>query len=491
MDYLDPLKNRRDKRLLIIGYFLISVMITMTTLILFYVTEGFGVNGNGNVIQNGLMFFSSQPNPASIYINNKLISSQTNTSFLLPSGTYNVRIKKTGYISWQRSVIVNGGTVEHFDYPFLFPSKLITNNLMSIDNLPQFDTQSLNRRWLLVGNPSQFNQFYLYDLSNPSSNPIIDTIPSSIITPAKNSQSWKLVQWSSDNQHVVLEHLFDNQTEYILVDTQNPTLSINLTKTFSNISFDKLVMINNDYNSYYLYNSSTQELQSVNLATPQVINMTLSNVLAFKGYSTNVILFVTNDTSKSGKVLAEEQVGSKIYIIKSLNSATQYLLNLTTYNSIPYVVIGENNSDKIFIYQDPISQLNNDPNSAPGPIQVLLVPNPDYVSFSANAQFVMAENMNHFAVYNIQSGYAYSYDVKNPLDIPQTHATWMDGDRLMYVSSGKLVVFDYDDANFRILSKASGLLSAFFNQNYSDIYSIIPNSTNTNSYLTATSLVAK
>ncbi len=491
MDYLDPLKNRRDKRLLFIGYFLITIMIALTTLVLFYVTEGFGVNGNGSVIQNSLLFFSSQPNPANIYINNKLFSSQTNTSFLLPAGTYNVKIARSGYTPWQRSIIVNGGTVEHFDYPFLFPSKLITTNLMSIDSLPTLDTQSLDRRWLLVSNPNQFNQFFLYDLNNPTNNPVIDTIPTSVISTAKTSQSWKVIQWSSDNQHLILEHIYDGQTEFILVDIQNPALSVNLTKTFTNLSFDKIVMINNQYNYYYLYNSTSQQLSSVSLASPQVINMTLYNILAFKAYSNNIILFATNDTSKSGKVLIEEQVGSKVYIIKSLNSASRYLLNLTSYNSIPYVVIGDSNSDKIYIYQDPISQLNNNPTLSPGPIQVLLIQNPSYISFSDSSQFVVAENMNHFAVYNFQSGYAYNYSIKSQLDQPQTNAVWMDGDRLTYVSNGNLIVFDYDGANLRVLSKSNPSLLSFFNKNYSDIFSILDNNNSSSSYFTETSLVAQ
>ncbi len=491
MDYLDPLKNRRNKILLIVGYFLISIMIGLTTVVLYYVTEGFGVNNSGQVIQKGLLFFSSQPNPANIYINNALYSAQTNTSFLLPAGTYNIKITKTGYSPWQRSIIVNGGTVEHFDYPFLFPSKLSTKRLSSINGIPSFDTQSLDRRWLLVSDATQFNQFNLYDLNNVTSPPTVVTIPSTILSPATTSQSWHLIQWSSDNRHVLLRHDFDSSSEYILVDTQNPAASINLNKTFNNLSFNQLSMINNQYNLYYLYDSTNDNLYSVDIASPQVVNQTLSNVLAYKSYSTNTLLYVVSDASNNNKVLVEEQVGSKTYIIKSLLPATKYLLNLTTYNSVPYVVIGDSNTGKIYIYQDPISQLNNNPDSAPGPIQVLYIKNPNYLSFSSTAQFVMAENANTFAVYNIESGYAYNYTVNLPMDSPQVNAEWMDGDRLSYVSGGKLVVFDYDDANMRILSAANSNLFAYFSPDYSELYSIVSSGNSSDSFLTQTSMIAQ
>ena len=182
MDYLDPLRNRRNKIILFIGYFLITIMVGLSTVILFYITEGYGVNNNGEVIQKGLLFFSSQPNPANIYINGRLFSSQTNTSFLLPAGTYNISLKATGYKTWYRSVIVNGGTVEHFDYPFLFPNKLSTVNKYSLNGIAGFDSQSLDRRWLLVADPNQISQFYLYDLSNISTPPVSVTLPSAILS---------------------------------------------------------------------------------------------------------------------------------------------------------------------------------------------------------------------------------------------------------------------------------------------------------------------
>ena len=101
MDYLNTDKARRQKILLLTGYVLIAIMVVLSTLILVYITEGYRISKNG-VIQNGLVFFDSQPNPANIYVNNKLEPSTTNTSFLLPSGLYNIKITAKGYMSWRR-----------------------------------------------------------------------------------------------------------------------------------------------------------------------------------------------------------------------------------------------------------------------------------------------------------------------------------------------------------------------------------------------------
>jgi hypothetical protein len=124
MDYLDPKKEARHRVLLFVGYILIGVAILIGTLVLLYQAYGFGIGKNGTVIQNGLVFVSSQPNPANIYLNNKLNKSQTNTRLTLPSGIYQVRLARDGYRDWQRTIEVEGGDVQHFDYPFLIPSKL-------------------------------------------------------------------------------------------------------------------------------------------------------------------------------------------------------------------------------------------------------------------------------------------------------------------------------------------------------------------------------
>jgi K+-transporting ATPase c subunit len=108
MDYLDPKKQRQHTILLIIGYICIGVAIIIATFVLVYQANGYVVNGDGTVIQNGLVFFSSQPHPAQIYVDNKLAKVRTNARDTLPAGIYKIRISRTGYQNWQRTIEVDG-----------------------------------------------------------------------------------------------------------------------------------------------------------------------------------------------------------------------------------------------------------------------------------------------------------------------------------------------------------------------------------------------
>lgn len=64
---------------------------------------------------------------------------------------------------------------------------------------------------------------------------------------------------------------------------------------------------------------------------------------------------------------------------------------------------------------------------------------------------------------------------KEPIDAPQEHANWMDGNRLLYVSGGKLVVFDYDYSNLHGLMASSSAYLPAFSPDYKLVYSLSPN----------------
>src|SRR5689334_16343216 len=97
MDYLDPRKHRQHLIMLMVGYVLIAITIFAGAVLLLYQAYGFGLDKNGQVIQNGLVFVSSRPRPADIYFNGKLNKARTNSRVYLPAGNYTLKLQRTGY----------------------------------------------------------------------------------------------------------------------------------------------------------------------------------------------------------------------------------------------------------------------------------------------------------------------------------------------------------------------------------------------------------
>ena len=491
MDYLDPKKQFLDTVVLAIGYILVALSITIATLILVEQAYGFGLAKNGTVIQNGLVFFSSQPNPASIYINGALNPSTTNTRLFMASGVYNVELARSGYRPWQRTVTFDAGRVEHFDYPFLFPKTLITKKVQTYNADPGFVTQSPSRQWLLLEQPGSISTFDLYDLKNPATPQATTlTLPASLLAHATTSESWQLEEWADDNQHVVLTHTYDGKTEYILVDIANPAQSVNL-NTVLGTNPAKLTLNNKKYDQYYLYNTNSASdnlLQTASLGTGTVLTAYVHDVMAYQSYGNNTMLYVTTDGAPSGKVLLKLLSGSQTITIRSLPLSPSYLVDLTGYNGVLYVAAGATADGQVYVYQNPIGQFNNQDGTII-PSQVLSVTQPNYLSFSDNAQFIVVENGTNFGVYDNQNAKAYSYNTHLPLDSPQLHASWMDGDRIVYVSGGKLIVFDYDGTNLQTLMSASGTYTPVFSTNFTYEFDLMPSPTTSKFELDRTPLL--
>ena len=486
MDYLDPKKEARHRVLLFTGYAFIAVAIGLTSMVLLYQAYGFGVQKNGNVTQNGLAFFSSQPNPANVIIDGKPTRYSTNTRVSLSSGIYNVELSREGYNSWKRTVEIEGGGVQRFDHPFLIPSKLTTEEVKAYNPAPGMTTQSPDRRWLMVQQPNSMVAFDIFDLKSPEKPPTNVTIPANLITQASGPQSWKMVSWASDNENVLLEHLFAGKSEFVLVNRTAPSESRNL-NTVLGAQPTKLTLKDNKFDKYYLYNQSTRSLQVASISEPTPVAV-LENVISYKSYGNDTVLYTTDTDQPAGTVAVRLKSGTKTYNIRKFAAGSNYLLDLAKYSGDIYLVAGSSNLGKVYVYKDPIGQIESKANKIPTPEYVMRVNAANYISFSNTAQFIMAQNGNQYGVYDFENERGYNYTTSQPMDAPATNAFWMDGSRLTYVSGGKTFIFDYDYTNQQFLSSASSSYLPAFSSNYKFVYTMSPGATSPQINLTETSL---
>ena len=473
MDYLDPNKQRRHGILLAIGYVCMAIAIVTTTIVLVYQAYGYGIDRNGAVIQNGIVFFSSQPNPAQIHLNDKLLASQTNTRQTVLAGIYEARMNRTGYVDWRRKIEVTGGSVTHYDYPLLLPKSVKTSTFASYTGMPTISTQSPDRRWLVVSDVADSRSFLSYDLKNLTKPSAKVTLPTDIAAKPEATEQWRATEWADDNQHVILRHDYDQKLEYILLDRQNPDQSINLTRTLSDTPA-AISLNNKKYDQYYLYNATELSLQTASLRSPAPAQL-LKDVLAYKSYGDSTVLYFTSADAPAGKTVLRIQVGSQSTLLRAFPESTRYLLDIASYSGTPYVVASSTSDNKVYIYKDPLQQLSSGRVGVIVPQQVLHVAGADYESFSSTAQFIMAEHGNQVAVYDLENKNGYNYDlaVSAPLAAPQTHAMWMDGNRLTYVGANKLQILDYDHENQRAFTPSAANATPFFTPDYKDVLTLV------------------
>ncbi len=458
MDFFDPQKQRRHSIRLAIGYAVIGAVLTLATTVLLHYTLGYGLDKEGRLIRNGLVFVSSQPVKADVYLDGNKYKDETNTRMTLPSGQYVMELKKNGYHDWKRTVTVEGGSVERFDYPLLIPTQLNTTALKQYDKAPSLSTSSPNGRWLIVA-PAGQNKFDLYDLSADTPSGQAVEVPSDILAAGSTTKGWAAVEWSRNNRHVLLSRSFDapgrSGSEYILFDRENPGESQNLSVVLG-FTPTKIELRDRNHDQYYLHDAGSGQLFTASLENPTPKPL-VKGVLAFAS-DKDVVAYVTVEGADKGKAVVKIQKGTgEPLTVRQIPAGEAYVADMAIYDRTLYLAVGSSADNRVFLYGDPIGSLRRNPGQPAVPVQILKVEGPVRVSFSQGGRFVAAENGDKFATYDAETDRGYVYRTGAPLDKPQRYSSWIDGYHLSYVSEGQVVIFDFDGANFSKLSPASPL----------------------------------
>lgn len=463
MDFLDP-KNRKAHRIrLFIGYGLMAVALAMATLLIALLTSGYDVDRKtGQVIQNGLVIIDSHPVAANISVDGQQ-NGRTNQRLVFPEGIHSVELQQDGYRSWHHKITLEGSSIEQLVYPFLFPDKLQTKTLTNYSSVPKMTSQSPDRRWLVVQDMAKFGQFELYDLNDKQNPHTTLTLPSDTLSVAAGEHTFKEVEWSSDNNNVLLEHTWATGVEYVLLNRNNPLESINVSKFFPEFNGFKISLRDKKADQFYLYNATTHGLLSATTSnrTPTPL---LAHVLRFKSYKDDTILYITE--SKEVHLFHK----NKDYLIRTLPESAAYLLDYAEFNSKVYLVCGSPSDGRTYIYIDPLKPLTRVPAKSPTPSRVLILDHSEFLSFSSIARFISVQSGSKFAVYDAETGRQFRYDIGVPVTEHQK-ATWMDGHRLVTVSGGKVVVFDFDGQNQQTLSASLPTTRTYFNRDYDALFS--------------------
>ena len=222
-----------------------------------------------------------------------------------------------------------------------------------------------------------------------------------------------------------------------------------------------------------MYDGSTQTLYQAVIGSP--VTQVATGVLAYDSYGNNNLLYTTAVNAPNGQVNVNLYSSGNTHLVRNLPVATTYLLNMPGFNGSDYAVLGDSSSNFVYIYQNPLSQATS--GSKILPFRAIQINAPNYDSFAPTAQFILVENGSSFALYDIYNDVTYHYTVSAPLQSPQVHVQWMDGDRLDYVSNNILTVMDYDNTNQVKLTSALPQYQTFFAPNYQSYFSLMPKGT--------------
>lgn len=478
MDFLDPRKRRAYHIRLMVGYFLVAVVIGLATVIIVYGANGYGINTKtGQIVQNGLLFVDSQPGGAKIYLNGHTVNKTTSARLVLPAGNYTLDLKKDGYRDWSRSFTLSEQSIGRYVYPFLFPVKPVVTSLKSYSSQPKLITESPDRKWLLVENNEAsdstvvFDQYDTSTLDQDTPDETSVSIPASVLTNYGPNSQLTEVEWSTDNNNVILKHSFGGGSEFIVFNRAHPDQSFNVNDLF-NFSPTEVSLFNKKADQLYLYNQADQTLRLADVGLKKLPTPLLSKVLAYKPYGKNLISFVTDNGEPAGQVAAKIWDRGQVMKVDEFPSGHTYLIDAAQFQDHFYFVSGSDTSERINIYKDPEDNIRDPAVGKAIPTIALQDPGASWLKFSDNARFVAAEAGQNFAVYDFETQNYYQYTLSDQL---ADGAGWMDGHRLMGDSGGNVVVVDFDNTNKQLVTPTSLPLGGYFSGNYNHLLTVASN----------------
>lgn len=477
MDFLDPRKRRAHNIRLIIGYVLVAIVIGLATVIIVYGANGYGINTKtGQIVQNGLLFADSNPGGAKIYLNGADKNATTSSRLILPAGNYTLTLKKAGYRDWSRAFELNAQSVARYVYPMLFPIKPIATSLKTYGSAPGLITQSPNQQWLLVENNQSsaasplFDEYDTTTLDDAAPAEQQIRLPAALLTNYSADSTLTEVEWSTDNNNVLLRHDYAGGYEFVVFNRDHPDQSFNVNKLFG-VTPSQVSLFNKKADQLYLFDQAAGTIRLATVSSQSIGNPLIKGALAYKPYGKDLITYVTAASEPAGQVAARIWQDGHSYKLDEFAAGDVYDIDAAQFQGDFYYAVGSDKSNRITIYKNPMDSLK-DP--ADGPASALLAlrdDGADKIGFSNNARFIGAESGQRFAVYDIETDSIYQYPITQPL---AAEMSWMDGHRLIGDSDNKVFVMDYDGTNKQLVTDTDYAKGAFFNANYHHLLTTVP-----------------
>lgn len=470
MDFLDPRKRRHHQIRLMIGYFLTAIAIVLTATILVYWAYGYSLDTKtGNVVENGLLFVDSKPGGASIYLNGKSQNATTASRLNLNAGNYDLSLKKDGYRDWRRQLVLSEHSVVRVIYPLLIPKEIKSQTIKGYSSSPTLMTQSIDQRWLLVLVPTSDPKapiFEMYETAKPTQPPQLLNFPGTLLTNTdKPGSALSAVEWSVDNNHLLLRHNWNGGVEFIIFNRANPAVSVNLNRLFQ-INPSDAALFNRRADQVYLHNQDgSLVLANLTNTTSQTL---LKQVTSYKSLESGPLLFLTTEGAPAGQMSAKILENAKQFSLASLPLGNRYIAEAAQFQSHWYYIVGSDKSSRLAIYKDPLNGLKDPALGKAEPLVALINSAAQSVQFSANFRFIGGQNGQKLSVYDIENKTRYQFSLTFA---PAEPLKWMDGHRWIARVDGSILIMDFDSQNqYKLSPTASG--EAYFDRDFSRMFNL-------------------
>jgi len=450
-----------------------AVIIIATAAILFML--GYRLDsGNGRLEQGALLQFDSTPNNAEVFIDGYDIGSRTATKHTVVAGVHTVTMTKDGYQDWNRTLDLSAGTLTWLDYVRLVPKELPVQSVAAFKAMSSMQL-SPDSKWAIIQERADSPVLQLIDLRSVTVKQSSLTLPATSYAEAatpKVKHSFSVKSWDSGGRYVLITHLYKEQTEWLVLDTQNASQAINITRVFNAGLKDVAFVGTSGKVLYGLTNDGT--VRKIDLAAGTLSRAFVTHVESFSLFDDKILSYVGTDPSNATKrVAGVYRDGDEApHILRSISGGETVLkVAASRYFSDDLVAIAEGNVVTILRGKYPSSSAQDATSLAEfatfelsGAVSML--------SFSPDGDFVVAQSGESFQSYEIEHKRTEPGVIATKTSKAVSALRWLDAAHLWNDDGGTLVMRDFNGANVFPVMKVAPGFGAGLSQNGRFFYAI-------------------
>ena len=444
--YHPPSKRKQLTQRIVTYSFMTVATLGLVTMLVFIMLGYQFDNGDGKIEQGGLMQFDTQPNGADVTIDGTSFGTRTPSKSTVSSGQHYVTMSRSGYDTWRKSVSVEPGSVLWLSYARLIPNKLTPANVAEFSTVSS-TAVSTDSKWMVVKEAPETPVVRLADLSRDTVKVTNLTLPEESYThPAEGkTQAFILDKWDVASRYVLVKHVYDDdKIEWLVVDTQDASKTVNVTKLLD-INASKLIFSGS--NSKVMYAQTGTDVRKLDLGAATLSRPLISNVAEFTTYDRSMLTYTTLRDAATGKrsVGYYEDGADAPHDIRTFTDDGTPLLHVALgkyfgdmYEAVAY-------GDTVTVYKGDLPEGKND--KPLGEVaKMAMSGGAQYLSMKTNGRFTVAQNGAMDKVYDLELKKETTMTLKG--SAPVTLETkWIDDYMPWSDRDGTLRLYEFDGAN--------------------------------------------
>lgn len=457
-------------------YSIMSLAVIFLVAILVFFMLGYQFNGDdGRIEQGGLVQFDSRPTGAEVTIDGKSLGTRTASKTTMPAGRHAITMKRTNYLTWQKSIDVVPGSVLWLNYARLVPRDLTPTSVANLASVTSTAVSGSNK-WMAVKADAADPDITLFDLSQKDIKPVTITIPADRYTPGTDEHPghFSLDTWDDSGRYLLVKHTYrvgdDEALEWLVVDMQQADATKNITSALG-VNASKVMFSAGSNKRVYALIDGT--LRRINLDSETMSGPLVSQVETFSLYKKTVLYTTSLDPKTETRTVGymTEDI-DKPRTVRSFADDGKLLLRIASsdYFDVTYLTIAY--GDTVEIMRGDLPRSDSEAALTMTPLTKITVPGGvTNLSHRTAGRFIVAQSPTAFVVRDIELKKT-TTTLLHGTATPTRELRWLDGYHPWSDQDGMMRMYEFDGANQHDIMPVAPGFDVTFSPNGTYIYGI-------------------